>query len=138
MISLKSRPYGFLLVFWGTGARHHDGNFYLVHGIKPPILISPIFSPIFSQFEQLKKKTSFYWSKTGFSYGFGPMKSLISFSTAQTEKNSWKKLWKTKLVVWWIDVTNNGTFRPITIQYSTAVLSLVEIKVYQVKQTSTT
>ena len=28
------------------------------------------------------------------------------FSTAQTEKNAWKKLGKTKLVVWWIDVTN--------------------------------
>ena len=37
---------------------------------------------------------------------FRPIKSLLSFSTAQTEKSSWKKLGKTKLVVWWIDVTN--------------------------------
>ena len=35
-----------------------------------------------------------------------PIKCLFSFSTAQTEKNSWKKMGKTKLVVWWIDVTN--------------------------------
>ena len=32
---------------------------------------------------------------------------MFSFSTAQTEKNSWKKLGKTRLVVWWFDVTNN-------------------------------
>jgi hypothetical protein len=37
---------------------------------------------------------------------FGPSKSLFSFSTAKTEKNSWKKLGKTKLVVWCFDVTN--------------------------------
>ena len=34
------------------------------------------------------------------------MKSLFSFSTAKTEKNSWGKLGETKLVVWWFDVTN--------------------------------
>ena len=34
------------------------------------------------------------------------MKSLFSFSTAQTEKNSQKKLGKTRLVVWWFEVTN--------------------------------
>ena len=34
------------------------------------------------------------------------MKSLFSFSTAQTEKNWWKKLGKTRLVVGWFDVTN--------------------------------
>ena len=33
---------------------------------------------------------------------FGPIKSLLYFSNAQTEK----KLEKTKLVFWWIDVTN--------------------------------
>ena len=37
---------------------------------------------------------------------FRPMKSLLSFSTAQTEKNSWKKSGKTRFVVWWFDVTN--------------------------------
>ena len=30
---------------------------------------------------------------------FGPIKSLFSFSTAKTEKNSWKKLRKTRLAV---------------------------------------
>ena len=30
---------------------------------------------------------------------FGPIKSLFSFSTAQIEKNPWKKLGKTKLGV---------------------------------------
>jgi hypothetical protein len=39
---------------------------------------------------------------------FGPMKSLFSFSTAQTEKNLWKKLGKTKLVVWWFDFMNKN------------------------------
>jgi hypothetical protein len=34
------------------------------------------------------------------------MKSLFSFSSGQTEKNSWKKMGKTKFLVWWIDVTN--------------------------------
>ena len=29
-----------------------------------------------------------------------------SFSTAQTEKFLWKKLGKTRFVVWWFDVTN--------------------------------
>ena len=37
---------------------------------------------------------------------FGPIISLLSYSTAQTEKNLRKKLGKTKLFVWWIDVTN--------------------------------
>jgi hypothetical protein len=32
-------------------------------------------------------------------------KFLFSFSSGQTEKNSQKKLWKTKFVVWWFDVT---------------------------------
>ena len=34
---------------------------------------------------------------------FGPMRSLFSFSTAQTEKKLWRKLWKTRFVVWWFD-----------------------------------
>ena len=33
------------------------------------------------------------------------MKSSFSFSTAKAEKNSWKKLGKTRLVVLWFDVT---------------------------------
>jgi hypothetical protein len=32
--------------------------------------------------------------------------SLFSFSTAQVEKDLLKKLGKTRLVVWWFDVTN--------------------------------
>ena len=49
-----------------------------------------------------KRKQTFYWSKTDFFFSFGPMKSLFSFSTGQTEKNSWK----TRLVVWWFDDMN--------------------------------
>ena len=36
----------------------------------------------------------------------GPQKSLFSLSTAQAEKNSWKKVGKTRLVIWWFDVMN--------------------------------
>ena len=38
-------------------------------------------------------------------YCFGPIK-MCFFPTAKTKKNSWKKLGKTLLVVWWFDVTN--------------------------------
>jgi hypothetical protein len=38
-----------------------------------------------------KLKQTFYWSKTGF-LSFGPMKSLVSFSSAQTEKNGENKI----------------------------------------------
>ena len=34
------------------------------------------------------------------------MKSLFSFKTAQTEKKSWKEWGKTRLIIWWYDVTN--------------------------------
>ena len=34
------------------------------------------------------------------------MKILFSLSSGQTEKNSWKKLGKTKFVFWWFDVIN--------------------------------
>ena len=69
-------------------------------------LVFPIFFHEFFSVEQLKAKTNFSlvvqnWEKTC----FGPIKSFFSFSTAKTEKNSWKKLVKTKLVVWWFDVT---------------------------------
>ena len=37
---------------------------------------------------------------------FWTNKKLSSFSTAKTEKNSWKKLGKTRLVVWWFDIMN--------------------------------
>ena len=69
---------------------------------KPRIL----FSPIFSQFKRLKQKTNFYLVQKWEKNCFGPIKSLVSFSTAQTEKNSWQKLGETRFVVWWFDVTN--------------------------------
>ena len=74
---------------------------------KQPILFPPIFSMIFPQFEQLKKKTNFYLVQNLEKTCFGPTKSFFSFSTAKTEKKSWKKLVKIRLVVWWFDVTNN-------------------------------
>ena len=40
---------------------------------------------------------------------FGPVKGLFSFSTAQAEKVFWKKLGKTRFVVWWLDVTHKIT-----------------------------
>ena len=56
---------------------------------KQPILISPIFSTNFSS--SWKRKRTFYWSKTGFSQ-FWTNDKFVFFSTAQTEKNLWKKL----------------------------------------------
>jgi len=44
---------------------------------------------IFPQFEQLKKKQTFLWSKS-LKTVFGPTKSFFSFSTAKTEKKLWK------------------------------------------------
>ena len=64
-------------------------------------LFSPFFSTNFSQFEQLKKITTFLLVQNRYFLSFGPMKSLFSFSTAQL-----KKLRKTRFVVWWFDVTN--------------------------------
>ena len=54
---------------------------------KPPILFSTIFSTNFSQLQQLKKKTNSLLVQNMFFLGFGPMKSLFSFSTAEAEKN---------------------------------------------------
>ena len=54
---------------------------------QKPILFSPIFSTNFSQFEQLKKITNFLLVQNRFFFlSFGPMKSLLSFSTAQLRK----------------------------------------------------
>ena len=57
---------------------------------KQPILYSPIFSTNFSQFEKLKKITNFLLVQKRFFVNFGPMRSLFSFSAAQTTQNSWK------------------------------------------------
>jgi hypothetical protein len=73
---------------------------------KPQILFSSIFSANFCQLDQLKKKTNFLLVQNRFFLKFGPMKSLFSFSSPQTEKTSWKKLGKTRFMVWWFDVTN--------------------------------
>ena len=51
---------------------------------KPQIWFSPIFS-IF-KLSSWKRNQTFYWSKTVFSLIFGPMKSLFSFSSPQTER----------------------------------------------------
>ena len=73
---------------------------YLVCNINPPNNQScfPEFFPqIFLSLAVEKASKKFFgWFKTG----FFSVKSLFSFSTAQTQKNSWKKLGKTKLVVW--------------------------------------
>ena len=71
---------------------------------KQPILFPPIFSTNFSQLSSWK---TFHWSKTEKKTLLVQIKSLFSFSTEKTEKNSWKKIGKTRLVVWWFDVTNN-------------------------------
>ena len=65
-----------------------------------------LFSSIFSQFEQLEKKKKLFISPKLRKTCLGPIKSLLSFSTAQTEKNSWEKLGKTRLVVWWFYAKN--------------------------------
>jgi hypothetical protein len=61
----------------------------------------------FLSWKSWKRQQTFHCSKTERKkICFWPMKSLLSFSIAQTVKKSWKKMGKTKLVVWWIDVTN--------------------------------
>ena len=80
----------FKKISWGSKV-----HFYLVHDIKPPNNQScfPQFFPqIFLSFSCWKRKQTFYLSKTDFFLNLGPMKSLFSFSTAQTEKSLWKKL----------------------------------------------
>ena len=100
-----------------VGSNHFWRNiFYLVRDIKPPnhqSWFSQFFPRISISFSSWKRKQIFYWSKTFF-FTFGPMKSLFSFSTVQTEKNSWNKLGETRLVVWWFDVTNKIYIRGFT------------------------
>ena len=76
----------------------------LVHNIKPPNYQS-CFSQFFSVLAVEKENKLFVGTKQVFLI-FEPKKSSFVFSTAQTEKISWKKLGKTRLVVWWFDVTN--------------------------------
>ena len=54
----------------------------------------------------VEKKRNFSLVQNRFCLSCGPMKSLFSFWTAKSEKNSWKKLGKSRLVVWWFYVTN--------------------------------
>ena len=73
-------------------------------------IVSPNFFPeIFSVLAVEKENKLFIGPKQFFFFSFGPIKSLFSFSTAKTEKNLWKKLGKTRLIVWWFDVTNKIT-----------------------------
>ena len=73
---------------------------------KQPILFPPIFSTNFSPVLAPEKGSKLFIGPKHVILSFGPMKSLFSFSIAQTKKNSWKKLGKTRLVAWWFDVTN--------------------------------
>ena len=59
-------------------------------------IVFPIFS---TNFQQLKKKANFSLVQNQEKPCFGPIKSLFSFSTAEAEKNLWKKLGETNLVV---------------------------------------
>ena len=74
---------------------------YLVRDINPPnnqFCFPQFFSTNFSQFEQLKKITNFLLVQNRFFFlSFGPTKSCLSFSTAQTEKNSWEKIGENKI-----------------------------------------
>ena len=45
--------------------------------------------------------TVFYWFKIGFLSQCWTNEKFVLFLTAQTEKTSWKKMGKTRLVVWW-------------------------------------
>ena len=63
-------------------------------GIKPPLLVYPIFFNLISW----KKSQTFYWSNSSVFTRFGP--SLFSFPTFKLKKSPGKKLGKTRLVVW--------------------------------------
>ena len=76
----------------------------LVRDIKPRILFFPIFSMNSAQVDHLKKTFNRY--KTGF---FSGLDQWFFFSTAWTEKNSWK----TRFVVWCFDVTKKILIRNV-------------------------
>ena len=62
---------------------------------------SPHFFPgIFLSFRSWKSKQTFYWSTTVFFSQFWTNEKFVFFFNCSTEKKSWKKLGKTKLVVW--------------------------------------
>ena len=73
-------------------------RYHLVRDIKPSAKQLILISQKISQLEQLKKKTNFLLAQNRFFLSFGPMKSWFSFSTCQTEKDSWNKLGKTRMV----------------------------------------
>ena len=82
--------------------------YYLVRNVKPPnnqFCFPQFFPRNFLSLTSLKRKQTFHWSKSQ-KKPVWTKKSLLSFSTDKTEKNSWKKLGKTRMVVWWFDVTN--------------------------------
>ena len=86
--------------FWGFKATLFL-DIYLVRDIT-----TTYHTTKFSHLEQLKKKTNILLVQNRFFLNFGLTKSLFSFSPPQTEKNLWKKLGKTRFVVWWFDVMN--------------------------------
>ena len=81
---IQKKECNFLEFSFGQSCSWHQST-------KPQIRVSPFFSMNFSQFNQMKKKQTFHWSKT-------KKKSVtvnfVSFSTAEAEKLSWKKLGK--------------------------------------------
>ena len=72
-------------------------RYHLVRDIKPSAKQLILISQKISQLEQLKKKTNFLLVQNSFFLSFWPINNLFSFSSCQTEKNSRKKLGKTKL-----------------------------------------
>jgi hypothetical protein len=64
-------------------------NIYLVRDVDPPH--NQFFSQFFLSLSRWKIITNFLLVQNRFFFlSFGPMKSLLSFSTAQTEKILWK------------------------------------------------
>ena len=80
---------------------HNIRKVYLVRGIKPPNLVLFYFFSV-GRVGPVKKKY-FLLFLYRFFHSFGPIKSLSSFSTAQTWNNSLKKSGKQDL---WFDFTN--------------------------------
>ena len=77
---------------------------------KPQILFSPIFFYAFFSAWAVEKENKLLLVQNRFFLNCGLMKSSFSFSSGQTENNLWKKLGKTRFVVWWFDVTNKIFF----------------------------
>ena len=75
---------------------HKESILFVTSNHQITNIVFPIFS---TNFQQLKKKANFSLVQNQEKPCFGPIKGLFSFSTAEAEKNLWKKLGKTNLVV---------------------------------------